>query len=71
MISAEEGLVKPEPEIYILAAQRLATRPERCVFVDDIPENIQAAEGLGMRGVLFTETESSLARLDALLSQGG
>ena len=71
VISAEEGLVKPEPEIYILAAQRLATRPERCVFVDDIPENIQAAEGLGMRGVLFTETESSLARLDALLSQGG
>ena len=71
VISAEEGLVKPEPEIYILAAQRLATRPERCVFVDDIPENIHAAESLGMRGVLFTETESSLARLDALLLQGG
>ena len=71
VISAEEGLVKPEPEIYILAAQRLATRPERCVFVDDMPENIHTAESLGMQGVLFTETESSLARLDAMLSQGG
>ncbi len=71
VISAEEGLVKPEPEIYLLAALRLSTLPERCIFVDDLPENIQTAENLGMRGVLFTDTESSLARLDALLAQGG
>lgn len=71
VISAEEGLVKPEPEIYHLAAQRLGTQPESCVFVDDLPENIQTAETLGMRGVLFTETTRSLARLDALLAQGG
>ncbi|MEN6555969.1 MAG: HAD family phosphatase [Anaerolineaceae bacterium] len=71
VISAEEGLVKPEPEIYLLAAQRLGTQPERCVFVDDLPENIQTAEKLGMLGVLFKDTANSLARLDALLKQGG
>jgi len=70
VISAEEGLVKPEREIYQLSARRLGTEPERCVFVDDLPENIQAAESLGMRGVLFTDAESSLALLDALLAQG-
>ncbi|HOE35350.1 MAG: HAD family phosphatase [Chloroflexi bacterium] len=69
VISAEEGLVKPEPEIYLLSARRLGTQPERCVFVDDLPENIRAAERVGMRGVLFTDTESSLARLDSLLAQ--
>jgi len=71
VISAEEGLVKPEPELYLLAARRLGTLPERCIFVDDMPENIRTAEDLGMRGVLFTETETTLARLDALLAHGG
>src|SRR4051794_4691126 len=36
VISAEVGLHKPEPEIYLLAAERLRVDPSDCVFVDDL-----------------------------------
>ncbi len=61
--------MKPEPEIYCSRRGGWALSPTR-VFVDHLPENIRAAERVGMRGVLFTDTESSLARLD-LTSRAG
>jgi putative hydrolase of the HAD superfamily len=51
--SAEEGLAKPDPEIYRLAAARLGLAPAACVFVDDYDANVRAAETTGMRGVLY------------------
>jgi putative hydrolase of the HAD superfamily len=51
--SAEEGLAKPEPAIYRLAAARLDLPVEVCVFVDDFEPNVQAARAVGMRAVLF------------------
>jgi putative hydrolase of the HAD superfamily len=51
--SAEEGLAKPDPEIYRLAAARLRLAPAACVFVDDYEANVRAAETTGMRGVLY------------------
>jgi len=51
--SAEEGMAKPEPAIYRLAAERLAVPPTACVFVDDFEPNVEAAVAVGMRGVLF------------------
>jgi putative hydrolase of the HAD superfamily len=35
VLSCEVGLLKPEPEIYLLAAKKLAVTPEECVFVGD------------------------------------
>lgn len=51
--SAEEGLAKPEPAIYRVAAARLGTPVEACVFVDDAEGNVQAADAVGMRGLLY------------------
>ena len=51
--SAEEGLAKPEAEIYRRAAARLGLPPEACVFVDDYEANVRAAEELGMRGIVY------------------
>ena len=51
--SAEEGIAKPEPAIYRLAAERLALPIEACVFVDDSEPNVLAAIELGMQGVVF------------------
>lgn len=53
--SAEVGVAKPDPAIYALAADRAAARPERCVFVDDRAENVDAAVALGMTGVLYRD----------------
>jgi putative hydrolase of the HAD superfamily len=51
--SAEEGVAKPEAEIYRRAAARIGVPPEACVFVDDAEVNVRAAEALGMRGIVY------------------
>jgi epoxide hydrolase-like predicted phosphatase len=67
VISAEVGLHKPQPEIFRLAADRLGVEPERCVFVDDLRENIEGAEAVGMTGILHRDPEATVARLEELL----
>lgn len=51
--SAEEGIMKPDVEIYMRTLERLGTQPKESIFVDDNESNIQAAGKLGMRTILF------------------
>ena len=57
---------KPEPEIYLLAAERLAVEPAACVFVDDLRENCEGAEAVGMTPVRHREPRETIARLTEL-----
>jgi epoxide hydrolase-like predicted phosphatase len=66
VISAEVKLHKPEPEIYRLAAERLGVDPEASVFVDDLPENCEGAEAVGMTAVRHREPAETIARLAEL-----
>ena len=51
--SGEEGVQKPNPEVYRRAAARLGTRIDRCIFVGDYPHtDIAGAKAAGMRPVL-------------------
>lgn len=54
VLSGEVGLRKPDPRIYALAAQRVGTPAQRCVFVDDLQRNVQVATDLGMQAVHHT-----------------
>ncbi len=54
ILSHECGCEKPTAEIYLLAAQAHGRRPERCLFVDDRTENVEAAQALGFQTHLFT-----------------
>jgi putative hydrolase of the HAD superfamily len=67
VISAEVGLHKPQPEIYLLAAERLGVPAEDCVFVDDLRENCAGAEAVGMTAVLHRDVDQTIARLEELL----
>jgi putative hydrolase of the HAD superfamily len=67
VISAEVGLHKPKPEIFLLAAERLGADPTDCVFVDDLRENCAGAEAVGMTAVLHRDAEMTIARLEELL----
>ncbi|HEY8779832.1 MAG TPA: HAD family phosphatase, partial [Solirubrobacterales bacterium] len=67
VISAEVGLHKPQPEIYLLAAERLGVRPEDCVFVDDLRENCAGAEAVGMTAVLHRDSAETISRVEELL----
>ncbi|MGW1543954.1 HAD family hydrolase [Streptomyces sp. NPDC002309] len=53
--SARVGLVKPDPRIYRIAADLAGVPLHRCLFVDDGPENVEAAVALGMTPVHFRE----------------
>jgi beta-phosphoglucomutase len=45
---------KPDPECFLLAAERLAVPPGRCVVLEDAPAGIAAAKAAGMRCVAIT-----------------
>lgn len=65
--SGEEGMRKPDPEIYRLAAGRLGVEAEACVFVDDIPANVDGAKAVGMWGVLHRDPAITIPKLEDLL----
>ena len=67
VISGDVGLHKPQPEIYRLACERLGVDPEDAVFVDDLRENCEGAEAVGMAAVLHRETAETVRELDRLL----
>jgi putative hydrolase of the HAD superfamily len=67
VISGEVGLHKPQPEIFRLGAERAGAAPEECVFVDDLRENCEGAEAVGMTAVLHRGAESTVPELERLL----
>jgi epoxide hydrolase-like predicted phosphatase len=64
VISGEVGLHKPQPEIFLLACERLGVEPGGAVFVDDLRENCAGAEKVGMTAVLHRDTAETLERLE-------
>ena len=50
LVSGEEGVHKPDPELFYRAAGRLCVAPDRCIYVGDYPPNdIEGARAAGMR----------------------
>ncbi len=70
--SSEVGLRKPNPAIFLLALERLGgISPERSLFLDDYPGNIEAARAIGMQGILVGENEEETVRaVDAMMTSG-
>ncbi|HEX9891700.1 MAG TPA: HAD family phosphatase [Actinomycetota bacterium] len=67
VISGQVGLRKPLADIYRLAADRLSLPPEACLFVDDFPPNVEAAQALGMRGYVHEDPKRSVSDLSRSL----
>lgn len=67
VISGEVGMRKPEPRIFLHAAQLLGLEPQECVFIDDIQANITAAEQLGFTGVLHTAADDTAQQVADML----
>lgn len=53
LISADEKVVKPQPEIYARLLERFSLKAEECFFVDDVPANIEGAFYCGIPGTVF------------------
>jgi HAD superfamily hydrolase (TIGR01549 family) len=52
--SSEVNIEKPDSRIYLLALEQMNLKPEECVFIDDMMDNVLGAEKIGMKGLLFT-----------------
>ncbi len=58
IISGDEGIHKPHPELFRRAAARLGVAPENCVYVGDHPINdIQGAASAGMQAIYLNTRE--------------
>lgn len=68
VISAEVGLIKPDPRIYQLAISRLGVKPQEAVFIDDTTENVASALRFGLHGLRFTNFEQLKADLAKILN---
>ncbi len=70
MVSAEdvaEG--KPNPQVFLLAAERLGVKPENCIVIEDAVAGVAAAKRAGMRCLAVTNTHprASLAEADLIV----
>ena len=68
VFSYQEHVIKPDERIYRILLERYALQPEETLFLDDSPENIEAARRLGMHGIVFTELPAVLVQTEALLN---
>lgn len=59
ILSYQEKLIKPNPEIYRLLLCRYQLVPQESVFLDDTPQNIEAAKAEGIQGILFQTKEQA------------
>jgi putative hydrolase of the HAD superfamily len=66
VLSYELRLVKPDPAIYLAAALRAGCRPDECVFIDDMEENVRGAEAAGLKGIHYRPETDLEAELKAL-----
>ncbi|MBQ0078684.1 MAG: HAD family phosphatase [Eubacterium sp.] len=67
VFSCDVELIKPDPAIYHAIIDKYDLVPEECVFLDDKQENIEAALGVGMQGIVVKNHEQAAADLEALL----
>jgi HAD superfamily hydrolase (TIGR01509 family) len=66
VISYEVGIVKPDPEIYRICAQRLGVELKECLFVDDSATNIETAKKLGMKTILYINFDDFYRKIKVL-----
>lgn len=69
--SGDEGVKKPDPAAFQVTLERLGVAPEEAVFIDDTLGHVQAAQALGLHGILFTTAEALAVELESLRSLRG
>jgi FMN phosphatase YigB (HAD superfamily) len=60
------GLAKPDPAFYTYILDQEGCSPEQAVFIDDLPDNVEAAGNLGIHSFVFTDADRLKKDLAAL-----
>jgi putative hydrolase of the HAD superfamily len=69
IISAEEGVIKPDPRIYQIAMDRLRANPENTLFLDDSLENVLAGREFGFQAVQFIDNHQAIQAMKNILQK--
>lgn len=69
VVSGEEKVIKPSPEIYRILLTRYGLTPEECIFIDDNANNVKAAEAVGINGIQMTTRDRLIKDLEIILCQ--
>ena len=67
VISCFDKIRKPDPKSYQLILEKLKVKPEEALFVDDKQENLDAAEKLGIKSLIFENNKQFFTELKKLL----
>ena len=51
--SYRDGVIKPSADIFELFLSRYGKTAEECVFVDDMPQNVDGAKAVGLHGIVL------------------
>ena len=62
LVSGEEGIIKPDPAIYLLMCERFDLSPDRTFFVDDSAANVDAARAWGSSSHRFVDAAGAPSR---------
>jgi 2-haloacid dehalogenase len=66
VVSGDERLKKPDPEIWLRLISRYDIDPARSVYIDDMPYNADVARELGFHAIRFEDPDQLRSRLTAL-----
>jgi glucose-1-phosphatase len=66
VLSYQVGHIKPEAAFYLACATATGAPPHECVFIDDLPENVEGARNAGLLAIHYRDDESLLAELRSI-----
>jgi putative hydrolase of the HAD superfamily len=61
--------IKPEPQIYSYCLEKLNVHPSESIFIDDKIKNVEAANNLGINGILFEDYQKLIKDLELILGK--
>jgi putative hydrolase of the HAD superfamily len=64
--SFDAGCRKPDPEIFEYALNKVAVEASQAIFIDDIPDNVNAAREMGMHAIHFTDSNRLVQDLNRM-----
>lgn len=64
LLSYKVGLRRPDPDLFKMALNKLRSKPENSIFIDDIPKNIKFLNKLGMIGVVYKNPKQLRIKLE-------
>lgn len=67
LLSFQARMTKPNPEFYKKFLEEYKLNANECVFIDDTPENVEVANELGFKGIVFDNYENVVEKLKGLV----